>query len=80
MLYRKVILKMAALGVTVLDDQERARDGVLTKSSGPLLSLDDGSPAQRVERITFTLDSKPAELPISMVAAREAQYISRLVG
>jgi GntR family transcriptional regulator len=52
----------------------------VAKDSAELLSLSEGSPALRIERIAFTFDQKPAELRVSIVDTRDADYVSRLVG
>ena len=73
-------LYQTAFGVTVVGAEERVQAVAVAKDSAELLSLSEGSPALRIERIAFTFDQKPAELRVSIVDTRDADYVSRLVG
>lgn len=73
-------LYQSAFGVTVVGAEERVQAVAVPKESATLLGLAEGSPALRIERIAFTFDQKPAELRVSIVDTRDADYVSRLVG
>jgi GntR family transcriptional regulator len=73
-------LYQTAFGVTVVGAEERVQAVAVSQDSAALLSLADGSPVLRIERIAFTFDQKPAELRVSIVDTRDADYFSRLVG
>ena len=73
-------LYQTAFGVTVVGAEERVQAVAAPGNSAALLGLEDSSPALRIERIAYTFDQKPAELRVSIVDTREADYVSRLVG
>ena len=73
-------LYQMAFGVTVVGAEERVQAVAVSQDSAELLGLAVGSPALRIERIAFTFDQKPAELRVSIVDTRAADYVSRLMG
>jgi GntR family transcriptional regulator len=73
-------LYQTGFGVTVVGAEERVQAVALPPASAPVLGLAEGSPVLRIERIAFTFDQKPAELRVSIVDTRDADYVSRLVG
>lgn len=73
-------LYQTAFGVTVVGAEERVQAVAVDQDSAALLGMPQGSPALRIERIAFTFDQKPAELRVSIVDTRDADYVSRLVG
>ena len=73
-------LYQSAFGVTVVGAEERVQAVAVSAVSAALLGMPEGSPALRIERIAFTFDQKPAELRVSVVDTRDADYVSRLVG
>ena len=69
-----------AFGVTVVGAEERVQAVGAPASSAALLGVSEGSPVLRIQRIAVTFDQKPAELRVSVVDTRDADYVSRLVG
>lgn len=67
-------------GVTVVGAEERVQAVGAPAASAELLGVPQGSPVLRIERIAVTFDQKPAELRVSIVDTRDADYVSRLVG
>lgn len=73
-------LYQTTFGVTVVGAEERVQAVAVDKENAALLGMATGSPVLRIERIDFTFDQKPAELRVSIVDTRDADYVSRLVG
>lgn len=73
-------LYQTVFGITVIGAEERVQAVAVTPENSALLGVPHGSPALRIERVAFTFDQQPAELRVSIVDTREADYVSRLVG
>lgn len=73
-------LYQTAFGVTVVGAEERLQAVAADKRTAAVLGIPENDPALRIERTAFTFDHKPAELRVSMVDTRQADYVARLVG